>query len=375
MTSCPDDEEEGGLDRPRREAGAEAARVLALCNVCNYCNGYCELFRAAERYQRFDDGTVAYLANLCHQCRNCWYACQYADPHPFAVNLPRALAEARLLSWRRRAWPAPLPRPALVAALLALLPPLLCLLLVPPDRLFAAHQGPGAFYAVIPWGVMSLAAALPLGLSALALGVGVARFWRALPPAAAPDSGAAMRRRAWAAALADLVALRNLQGGGGGCTDRDERFSHARRRLHHLLVAGVGLCFLATAVATLYHHALGWPAPYPLTSLPVLSGTLGGVAMVAAALGLLALRIGADPAPTTPAARPGDRLLLGQILATALSGLALLALRDGPLMGILLALHLGTVVSLFALLPFGKFAHAPYRACALLRAALDRQQP
>ena len=29
----------------------EARRVLDLCNVCKYCNGFCEVFRAAERLE------------------------------------------------------------------------------------------------------------------------------------------------------------------------------------------------------------------------------------------------------------------------------------------------------------------------------------
>jgi len=37
-----------------------------------------------------------YLANLCHNCGECYYACQYAPPHEFAVNMPKLLAELRL---------------------------------------------------------------------------------------------------------------------------------------------------------------------------------------------------------------------------------------------------------------------------------------
>jgi citrate/tricarballylate utilization protein len=41
----------------------------------------------------------------------------------------------------------------------------------------------------------------------------------------------------------------------------------------------------------------------------------------------------------------------------------------------LLALHLGAVMALFLTLPYGKFAHAPMRAAALLRWAVERRQP
>ncbi len=55
--------------------------------------------------------------------------------------------------------------------------------------------------------------------------------------------------------------------------------------------------------------------------------------------------------------------------------LALLALRETALMGMLLAVHLGCVAGFFATLAWGKFAHAPFRAAALLRAAMERGLP
>lgn len=353
------------LDDPREEA----RRVLRLCNVCNYCNGYCEMFRAAERHRTFSDGELATLAHLCHNCRNCWRACQYAPPHPFAVNVPLVLAELRLLSQAELAWPGPLRHLGLLSLAVTLLPVLLVLLLVPDEVLFAPHVGPGAFYRVIPWGAMSLAAALPLGWSLLALAVGLARFWRA-----GGRASPAEMRAATPAALRDAVLLRNLDGGGVGCDDGDGHPSFRRKRFHHLVLGGFLLCLASTMVATVYHHGLGLIAPYPFLSLPVLLGSLGGVGLIAGSLGLLALKRNADPAPVAPAAVQSGRLLLVQLIAMAASGLLLLALRDGPAMGILLALHLGTVIAFFVALPHGKFAHAPYRAAALLRAALERRK-
>jgi len=352
-----------------QQVRAEARRVLALCNICKYCNGYCELFRAAERRRDFSDADLDFLAHLCHNCRNCWHACQYAPPHPFNVNVPRTLAELRLASQHQLAWPGPVPGLGRLVLAATLLPLLLTLGLVPAELLFAAHHGPGAFYRVIPWGVLCLAAALPLGVSLLALGFGVLRLWRAGGPPTRPLSWAIAGR-----ALRDAVSLRNLAGGGAGCDEGDGTLSQRRRWFHHLLTGGMLGCFAATGVATWDHHLLGLPAPYPWHSAPVLLGTLGGLALCAGALGLLGLRRGADPGPVSPAAAAADRLLLGQILAVAVSGLALLMLRDGAAMGILLALHLGTVLGLFVALPHGKFAHAPYRAAALLRAALERPE-
>lgn len=88
------------------------------------------MFRAADARPDLTDSDLFYLANLCHHCRTCWYACQYRPPHPFAVALPAALARVRVLSWRRFAgWPAPPGGPAGLALVATLLVPLMALLL------------------------------------------------------------------------------------------------------------------------------------------------------------------------------------------------------------------------------------------------------
>src|SRR5258708_7703782 len=85
---------------------AEADRQLTVCNACRYCEGYCAVFPALERRSILTDGDVAYLANLCHDCRACYYACMYAPPHEFGVNVPEVLAEVRAETHRVSGWPA-----------------------------------------------------------------------------------------------------------------------------------------------------------------------------------------------------------------------------------------------------------------------------
>jgi citrate/tricarballylate utilization protein len=42
---------------------------------------------------------------------------------------------------------------------------------------------------------------------------------------------------------------------------------------------------------------------------------------------------------------------------------------------LVLCVHLGSVMALFATLPYGKFAHGIYRSAALLKWAIERRQP
>jgi citrate/tricarballylate utilization protein len=72
---------------PETEAIESARRALEICNACRYCDDYCVVFRAMEGRRTFSRADLHYLANLCHNCRNCYYACQYAPPHEFDLNL------------------------------------------------------------------------------------------------------------------------------------------------------------------------------------------------------------------------------------------------------------------------------------------------
>ena len=88
----------------------EARRQAEICNACRYCEGYCSVFPSLHANRAFSDGDITQLANLCHNCRGCYYACQYTAPHEFDLNLPAALAEMRRDSWESFAWPQPLAR-------------------------------------------------------------------------------------------------------------------------------------------------------------------------------------------------------------------------------------------------------------------------
>ena len=57
------------------------------------------------RRLEFGQADIHYLANLCHNCGACLHACQYAPPHEFAVNVPRAMARVRGKTYVDYAWP------------------------------------------------------------------------------------------------------------------------------------------------------------------------------------------------------------------------------------------------------------------------------
>jgi citrate/tricarballylate utilization protein len=363
-----------GIDLVLSAEETEVARQMQICNACRYCEGFCAVFPAMTRRLDFVKADIHYLANLCHNCGACYHACQYAPPHEFAVNVPQAMAKLRLETYVDYAWPPALGALyrrnglTLALALAAGLALFFILTIAIKGTLFPGPLA-GNFYAIFPHNLMALMFGAVFGFALLALGIGVTKFWRDISPGQA--TGAALGE-----AGKNALSLRYLDGGHGeGCNEEDDRFTLIRRRFHHLTFYGFMLCFASTSSATFYHYFLDIQAPYSLTSLPVVLGTLGGLGLLIGPAGLLWLNLRRHPAAGDAAQKPMDRGFIALLLLTSASGLGLLAFRDSGAMALLLAVHLGIVMALFATMPYGKFAHGIFRCAALLKSAIEKRQP
>ena len=82
-----------------------------------------------------------------------------------------------------------------------------------------------------------------------------------------------------------------------------------------------------------------------------------------------------DPALTDRSQTGMDVAFIALLFITALTGLALLFVRETRAMGMALVLHLGAVLALFVTLPYGKMVHALYRFAALVRFHIERRRP
>jgi len=352
---------------------SEVARQMQICNACRYCEGFCAVFPAMTRRLEFGKADVNYLANLCHNCGACYHACQYAPPHEFAVNVPQAMAKVRLETYAEYAWPAPLGRlyqrnGLTVSVALAFGLALFLILAIALKGSLSHGDLGGNFYAIFPHNLLAAIFGGVFGFAVLALSIGVRSFWRDV-------SAGTATAPAIAEATKNVLGLTYLDGGHGeGCNEADDRFTLARRRFHHFTFYGFMLCFASTAVATCYHYFLGWHAPYPVGSLPVLLGIAGGAGLLIGPAGLLWLNLRRHPAQGDVKQRPMDRGFIALLLLTSATGLGLLIGRDTAAMATLLAVHLGVVMALFATLPYGKFAHGIYRCAALLKSAIEKRE-
>ena len=322
---------QGGLHMGPAET--EVARIMQICNACRYCEGFCAVFPAMTRRLEFTAADTHYLANLCHNCGACLHACQYAPPHEFAINVPKAMATVRGQTYADYAWPPALGKLyqrnglTLSLALAASLTLFMVLSLQSNGTLWGplVQNGQQGFYAIFPHNFMVSLFAPVFLWAVFALGMGVRKFWVDVTPA---TSGAPLSSPAAAEAAHDALRLKYLGGGhGDGCNNEDDAFTLARKRMHHLTFYGFMLCFAATSVATLYHYVFGWPAPYDFTSLPKILGTVGGISLALGTLGLWRLNLARDPNHGDVNQRPMDRGFIALLFLTATTGLGLWAAR------------------------------------------------
>lgn len=294
------------------------------------------------------------------------------------INVPKAMAKVRLDTYAEYAWPQAMGtlyrRNGLTLALAsgAGLALFLCLTLMMMGNLFTAMPG-GNFYGIFPHNTLALMFGAVFGFAVLALAIGVRRFWRNVSPVEAS------REQTTSAALeasANVATLKYLDGGHGeGCNNADDRFTLWRRRFHHFTFYGFMLCFAATGVATLYHFLLGWSAPYPVLSVPVMLGIVGGFGLLVGPAGLLWLNLRRNAEHGDEQQKPMDRGFIALLFLVSASGLALLAFRESMALGLLLAIHLGLVMAFFLTMPYSKFAHGIFRSAALLKYSIEKRQP
>ncbi|WP_305668803.1 tricarballylate utilization 4Fe-4S protein TcuB [Falsiroseomonas sp.] len=358
------------------DAYQDARRQMAVCNACRYCEGYCAVFPAMAARREFEKADLTHLANLCHNCKGCFHACQYAPPHAFGINIPATFATVRQESYAEFAWPTGMGKlfdrnGTLLAAATTIFVTLALVLTVAlrdPAVLFSAQTGTGAFFRIIPLWLINLLAGGSFGFAVIAMAMGAIRYWRGTG-----GMGGSFQPQPAVDAAVDVLTLRNLGGGGHGCNDFDDSFAQHRRWLHQAMFFGFMLCFAATSTGAVYHHVFGWHSPHAFLSLPVQFGTWGGVLLCIGTAGLLWVKTVTDPAPVARKLMGGEYALLGLLFLIGSTGLLLLAIRHTSAMGIMLALHFGLVLALFVVLPYSKMVHGIYRGIALLRNAREKR--
>lgn len=358
------------MDKTRRD--------MEICNACRYCESICPVFPEITRFRTFKDEDLNYLANLCHNCKGCYYGCQYAPPHDFDINIPQEFAKIRVNTYAKYAFPRVFGVVFEKNEILISLTIAVCIALVfisglffTTGSFFQTYDGVGSFYHVIPQKLMTFTSMAVCLFAAFSFYMGFKTFWE--------ENGDKMSElksiSLWKSAFKDVATLRYLGGGdeAHGCTTQDDRYSHNRRVYHQILMYGFISTFISTSIAAIYHYVFNLHAPYDFSSLPVIFGTIGGIMILVGAYGLTMIKKRMDKEPLAKEQVKMEYGFIFLISLVSLTGLILLFLRLTPLMPLLLCIHLGFVLAFFILLPYSKFVHAVYRFAALLKYAKHKE--
>ncbi|MCU4186769.1 tricarballylate utilization 4Fe-4S protein TcuB [Acidiferrimicrobium sp. IK] len=353
----------------------EAERQLNVCNSCRYCEGYCPVWPGLELRTNLTKGDMLHLGNLCHDCRDCFSACMYTAPHEFDLNPPQIFTQIREETYRefiwRPGWTGRLPRPARLIALTVLAAAFVLGLAAGAGNMpeLSSNRSASA-YGLVPHLELVVLMTVPVVFGLGVLVSAACRYWSATHG----PLGDLLDWRAWGAAVSQSATLAHMHGGGQDCDYVEGKPSPSRRRTHHLVSYGFGLCFVSTTSAAILEQFLGSLPPYGLWSVPVVAGTVGGVMITLGCVGLLAMKRKADRLQGTETMRRADIAMLLDLMLLALTGLATLVLRHTAAFGPLLALHLAAVLATFSIFPYTKFVHWVFRVLAIYKHALEFRQ-
>ncbi len=350
----------------------EASRQLAVCNACRYCEGFCPVWPIMERRTSFAESDLYYLANVCHDCKACYYACPYTEPNELRLNIPDVLSRLRLESYENYASPRFFrflrrgTQFLLAAALSVLVSIVAALAIGSPQRLGALHLELGSFYAIFPYPVLVGVGSAIGALVVASYLYNVARFYHDIAGGKTPGL------RAMMGGAFDVLWHNGFKGGWrdlgekAGCYHEETEPSYRFLALHAMVFYGFLSALAATIAAAVEQDGLGYLPPYPLLSVPVILGVAGGVCIIGGTVGFLVSERRADARPIFKGMKTLDYAFLLTLALTATTGLLTLALRATPFMGEVFTIHMGFVLLLFVTAPYGKFVHFTYRYVALV---------
>ena len=348
----------------------EAARQMTVCNACRYCEGFCPVWDVIEYRREFAKGDIEYMANLCHDCGQCFDSCPFTSPNEFSIDIPSILSEVRTHTYEEYTSPSiatPLfdrrVRFSLLLLVLSFFGLLTAYFLMGnPARILDLYTGKGSFYEIFPNIFLDSAGTLLAVFVIATWLMSGLRFMSASKNRDRIGSGDLV------SAMLESLGEKWFKGGGAGCNypEREEHGSYRKFATHALVMYGFLLDLLATASAFMEQDFLGIYPPYPILSVPVISGLSGGLMIIAGVM-LFFYYDSRGGNPRGKKMESMDRIFLFTLFMTAATGIILFAVRSTTLMGALLLIHLSFVGLLFISAPYGKFIHLVYRYLSIAR--------
>ncbi|MDH2900842.1 MAG: tricarballylate utilization 4Fe-4S protein TcuB [archaeon] len=361
----------------------EGARQFTICNACRYCEGFCPVWPVMERRTQFGKNDLYYMANICHDCKACYYACPYTEPNEQKVNIPEILSRLRLASYKEYATPRFLSGYfgrhkeffafTAIASVFAIT--IFALLIGDPTRLFTPHPEAGSFYDIFPYFVIVTAGVI-IGVYVISNYLyNIVRFYKAIKV-----NGAKFSVRAALVAASDVFWHNGFKGGWlikdkkAGCYHEETTPSYTFLMLHALIFYGFIAALISTIIAAIYQDVFAILPPYPVLSLPVFFGIVGGICMTIGTLAFFVLQSKPDIRPIFKNMSTLDHAFLFTLALVSITGFLTLIFRSSALLGMMFTFHLGFVLLLFVTAPYGKFVHFTYRYTTLVVTRIEERK-
>ena len=356
------------LNMNRLNTENEAIRQYMICNACRHCEGFFPVWDAMERRNFLEAKDIKYFSYLCHDCRDCFYACPYSEPHEYGLNIPKLNSDTRVEIHRNETWPKPLTRVLngtylAGTGILILSAAVLFSVVIYLNGLSSLYSPQDSVYSVVPYEFLVIVG-MVLGIYVIAMWlVQGAFFWRDI----GGNRSGILNIKYHALAIKDVISHRWFKGGGSGCDYPQENGTRTRMVFHMLMFFGILLAILATSSAAVIQHIIGYFPPYPVLSLPVLSGTLGGLMIISGAFGFLYMKSVSDKTKANSTMIKMDYWVVYLLLFTAITGMFSLVTRTYSYMGLVFLIHLSFVGTLYIVAPYSKLNHIIFRYLALLK--------
>ncbi len=347
----------------------ETQRQMHICNACRYCEGLCPVFPTITKYREFNEHTLHYLANLCHNCQACYHGCQYTSPHEFNINIPQVFNAVRNDTFTQFTTPAQFAKFFMYSARTGFILTALCITLLFilaiffTGNLWSVPAPEESFFKIIPLWLMS---GIPIVISIfviISIMTSIIKFKNFIVIEKSKKPLITIGKT-----LSNILTLSHLNGSKhkAGCYSYSNTRGFLFKTFHFFVFYGFALCFLATSVASYYHYILGITAPYDYNSAPVILGSIGGIMLIIGTVGILYLKkVSHKVMHNTMQSLEYTFIYL--LLFVALTGMILLITRETIWMAFWLSVHLGFVFSLFLVVPYSKFMHSIYRFLAILK--------
>ncbi len=331
----------------------EAIRQLSICNACRYCEGYCAVWDAMEFKAVLNEGYVYHLANLCHDCRDCFSACPYNEPvHEFKLNIPKALGQVRVDTYTANVRPKflkfALEKPVLVTTTSSIIAVTVAILYasllfglnkfstlpvttIIPDAFFKPVTIILYLYTVVIWSVEG------------------GSYWSKINEKAHINVYGLIK------GIYDAIFHTNFRGGGTGCKVPGKNNRYFRLTVHSLVMSGFIIALVSIAF---------YPDIYGYAGTAYL---LGSIAISLGTAGLIYIHLIEEKGSRSQKQSAMDYPFTILLFLTGITGVIIPISIGTSWFNWNFLIHDALIMVVFLLAPFSKFIHPIFRFISLIK--------